>query len=108
MDGVGVLKPVWHDIWGSAQGKITTFTPQTRILGGAGVFAWILLSIGAAIIVSSALFVIGKGFFLDGNIPLIVRLGAGAGLLGFVILVISVVRHRIATYKTDKYKGVIR
>ncbi len=38
------MKSVWHDIWGSAQGGIATFAPQTRILAGTAVFAVCVLA----------------------------------------------------------------
>ncbi len=70
--------------------------------------AWILLSVAATLLLAGGVFYFVRDFLGDAAVPLIFRVGTGAGALGGVLLAISVLRHRLATYRTDKYKGVIR
>ncbi|MDP8224832.1 MAG: hypothetical protein P9L99_15845 [Candidatus Lernaella stagnicola] len=70
--------------------------------------AWILLSAGAALMLAGALFYLVRDFFFNDAIFLPVRLGGGFVLAGVCVLAVSIVRHRLATYHGDKYKGVVR
>jgi len=68
---------------------------------------------------NAALWMIGVGWLLlmalglftaltAPNEPLLPKLGTGAVLLGFVILLISIIRERVRGYQTDPYKEVKR
>ena len=46
--------------------------------------------------------------WLDTTVPLLVRFGFAALMLGLVVLFVSVVRHRIASWKGDPYKEIRR
>ncbi len=62
-------------------------------------------------ILSGWLALMGYGLFTALTAPgeaLLPRLGTGAVILGFVILLVSVVRERIRGYQTDPYKEVKR
>jgi hypothetical protein len=70
--------------------------------------AWIFLSIGSVLALATGLFYFGRDFLFDAGVVWTLRLGVAVGLTGLAILAVSVVRHRVATYRSDKYKGVER
>lgn len=70
--------------------------------------AWILLSIGAVILGCAGLFYLVQDFFFSPEVPLAIRVGTGFAVAGSIVLAVATLRHRLATYKTDKYKGVVR
>jgi hypothetical protein len=70
--------------------------------------AWLLISIGAAVVLA----IVGYGavmkFLGDTSTPLAVKLGVGVLLLGGAVLLVSVLREKLMIRKKDKYKEVIR
>jgi predicted anti-sigma-YlaC factor YlaD len=74
-----------------------------RVERGIG---WILLSIGAMIILFFGGYQFVKGFIQDPSIPLIVKAGILLGLGGVVILLVSVVRERVFVSKRERYKEI--
>lgn len=46
--------------------------------------------------------------FRDTSEPLLSRVSVGAIIIGFFIMLLYVIRERLATIKIDKYRGVIR
>jgi predicted anti-sigma-YlaC factor YlaD len=74
-----------------------------RVERGIG---WILLSIGAMIILFFCGYQVVKGFIQDPTIPLIVKAGILLGLGGVVILLVSVVRERVFVHKRERYKEI--
>jgi predicted anti-sigma-YlaC factor YlaD len=67
---------------------------------------WILLSIGAMIILFFSGYQIVKGFIEDPTIPVIVKAGILLGLAGVVILLVSVVRERVFVNRRERYKEI--
>ena len=49
-----------------------------------------------------------SSFFLDPEIPLAIRIAVGTISIGVVVLIVKVVRDRIISKKTDKFKEVER
>lgn len=74
-----------------------------RVERGIG---WILLSIGAIILLAFAAWQILDKFFLDPAEPLYLKLGVGLLLLGLIILLISIIRERLFSRKHDRYDEV--
>ena len=70
--------------------------------------AWILLSLGGALVLASALFYAIRDVLLNPEIVWPMRIGLILLILALIILAVGVVRHRLSTYKSDKYKGVLR
>lgn len=87
---------VWDRYWES------TYNRLERQLG------WIVLSIGAMIVLGFAGYNVVMSLVHDTETPVIVRLGIGLLCVGGAILFISVLRERIFTRKTDPYRGVRR
>jgi predicted anti-sigma-YlaC factor YlaD len=83
--------------------KVYSGSVYNRLERGIG---WILLSIGAMIILFFSGYQIVKGFIQDPTIPVIVKGGILAGLGGVVILLVSVVRERLFVNKRERYKEI--
>ena len=74
-----------------------------RVERGIG---WILLSIGAMIVIFFAGYNMVRGLIQDPTIPLIVKVGILAGLGGIAVLLVSVVRERLFVSKRERYKEI--
>ena len=83
--------------------KVYSESVYNRIERGIG---WILLSVGAMIILFFSGYQIVKGFIEDPSIPVIVKMGILAGLGGVVILLVSLVRERLFVNKRERYKEI--
>ena len=70
--------------------------------------AWLLISIGTAVVLAIVGYAAIMKFLEDTSTPLAVKLGVGALLLGGAVLLVSVLREKMVMRKTDKYKEVIR
>lgn len=70
--------------------------------------AWILLSLGAIMLLAIAGFQMTRDFFLDPTQPLFLRLGMGIFSVGAIILFVSVIREKLMIRKVDKYRSVQR
>ncbi len=69
---------------------------------------WILLSLGSILLTSYGLYYLIARLLLQGNIPIVIRIGVVALVVGFCTLVISVLRERIFFSKSDKYERIKR
>ena len=47
-------------------------------------------------------------FFLNPEVPLIVRLGAGGGLSGVIVLLVSIGREVLTKHRSERYREVKR
>ena len=87
---------VWESYWRGI---------YTRLERG---FGWVLLSVGAILLVAFGAFKLVESLFTDPTVALIVKIGVGAALLGFVILMVSLVRERLFGLKRDRYSREVR
>ena len=69
--------------------------------------AWVMLSISAVILISFAFYQITIDL-ISAEMPLFLKFAIFAGIIGFVILFVSVARERFVLRKSDKYKDIIR
>jgi len=76
-----------------------------RVERGIG---WILLSVGAVVVFSYALWQLVRELIGDAMIPWYVKGGAVALLVGIVILAVSVIREKYFVFKDDPYRDVHR
>jgi len=70
--------------------------------------AWIIISIGAIIVLSFITINVVEGLLETNNIPLFYKIGIFLLIFGFVVLFVSVIREKFFTYKHDKYKEIQR
>jgi len=70
--------------------------------------AWLLISIGAALLLALAAYQAVEALLEDATQPLAVKLGVVALALGGAMLLVSVVREKWFLRKTDKYREVVR
>lgn len=68
--------------------------------------AWILVSLGTILLLGYGGYKLLEGMLFDSSIPVMVRVGVSALILGFIVLSISIVRERMTLIKTDKYTEV--
>lgn len=87
---------VWDGYWTSV---------YSRVERGVG---WLLLSVGAIVVGSWAVWRWVGDLIADTGLPLIVRYGVLAVFFGLVILLVSVVRHRVNVSRTDPYREIER
>ena len=87
---------VWKMYWNQV---------YNRIERGIG---WILLSMGAIILLSFGVFHFVQDFLLDPEPPLIMKIGVSTATLGVIILLVSVLRERLFIRKTERYKEIVR
>ena len=69
---------------------------------------WIFLSIGAIILLAFAGYCLVSDFFLNPDKPLLLKFAVGAGGMGLIILLVSIIRERLFAYNRDRYKEVQR
>ena len=89
-------KEMWQVYWTSVYNRLE------RKIG------WILLSIGAIIMLFFGGYKAIEGIIEDPTIPLIVKVGILAALGGVAILLVSVGRERIFVRKRERYKEVVK
>ncbi len=70
--------------------------------------AWILVSLGAMVVLFFAGFKAVESILADTHTPWFLKIAIFALLAGGVILFVSVLREKLFTRKTDKYKEVQR
>lgn len=87
---------VWDGYWTSV---------YSRVERGVG---WLLLSVGAIVVGSWAVWRWVGELLADSTLPMIVRYGVLAVFFGLVILLVSVVRHRVNVFRTDPYREIER
>ena len=70
--------------------------------------AWILVSVGATVLISTGLWQVGKAVFIDDQLPLYIKGSLLALFIGAAILMVSVAREKFFMHQRDPYKDVIR
>ncbi len=64
--------------------------------------AFILIGIGILVLIGWGV----QGFFMDSEIPLLIRIAVGAITVGVLVLIGVAVKDRLAKAKTDDFKEV--
>ena len=96
--GKMTLREPPKEVW-----KVYTESVYSRLERGIG---WILVSIGAMILLFFAGYHALKGLILDPGVPLILKGGILCGLGGVVVLLVSLIRERIFVDKRERYKEI--
>ena len=87
---------VWEGYWQSLYRKLER---------GIG---WILLSLGAIILIGFGLYEGLSNLYLDPDVPLWLKIGVTAVGGGVTFLLVSYARERLFAYKRDRYNEVIK
>ncbi len=66
--------------------------------------AFILICIGILVLIGWAV----KAFFMEGDIPILIRIAVGAVSVGVLILIAVAFKDRLTKAKDDKFKEVER
>jgi len=69
---------------------------------------WLAIFVGVLILMGFASIEFVSRFYEDNNIPVFVKIGIVSLVFGFLVLLFSVIREKLFTYKTDKYKEIQR
>ena len=64
--------------------------------------ALVMIGLGVLILIGWGV----KDFFMAGDIPLLIRIAAGAIGVGVLVLIGIVIKDRVAKAKTEDFKGV--
>jgi hypothetical protein len=91
-----IPEPVWENYWRSI---------YRRFELGLG---WILLSIGVMIMLGFIAWQFIADFILNPVEPLILKIGISALIIGFIILLVAVLRQTLFAHKRDRYSEVKR
>ncbi|MBD3414738.1 MAG: hypothetical protein GF421_09950 [Candidatus Aminicenantes bacterium] len=67
---------------------------------------WIFLSIGAMILLFFGGYKLIEGLIKDPGSPLVLKIGILVALAGVVILVVSLAREQLFSYKSERYKEI--
>ena len=87
-------KEVWHIYWTSVYNRL-----ERRI-------GWILVSIGAMILLFFGGYKAVEGIIQDPSTPLLLKVGILAFMAGVVVLLVSIIRERLFVRKRERYKEV--
>jgi predicted anti-sigma-YlaC factor YlaD len=87
-------KETWQVYWSSV---------YNRLERGIG---WILLSIGAIILLFFGGYKAVEGIIQDQTTPLLLKVGILVAMAGLVILLVSLLRERLFVRKKERYKEV--
>jgi predicted anti-sigma-YlaC factor YlaD len=97
MNKMGLREPP-EEVW-----KVYTESVYNRLERRIG---WILVSVGAMIVLFFAGYNAVEGLIADPNLPLVVKGGILFGMGGVVILLISLIRERLFVNKRERYKEI--
>ncbi len=98
-DNMRVLMPdekYWEDYWSHVYNRL-----ERRV-------GWILTSVGAILLTSYGLYELIEQLIFRTGIPMIVRIGVLALVIGLCTLLVSGLRERIFLARSDKYERIKR
>ena len=87
-------KEVWETYWSSVYNRL-----ERRI-------GWILLSIGGIILLFFGAYKLVEGVIIDATIPLVLKGGILAALAGVAVLLVSLLKEQLFTWKRERYREV--
>lgn len=70
--------------------------------------AWVAISVGAIIILGYGIIMATENFLANTTMPALLKWGIAVLALGVLVLLISLVREKLFTSKSDKYKEIQR
>ena len=87
---------VWDHYWTSVYSRF-----ERRV-------GWILLSLGAIVLLSYGLWTAAQEILADATLPGVVKAAVFVVVVGTVVLLVSVIREKWFVHKSDPYKDVQR
>ena len=91
-----IPESVWDGYWASV---------YKRMERG---FGWILMSISVVLFAAIGCYYLFLDFFLNPETSIIIKIAVGTGLLGLIVMLVSIVREHLFAYKRDRYHEVKR
>jgi anti-sigma factor RsiW len=86
------LERYWNQTWNRTERKL----------------GWAFTGIGFVILVGFGLFEFTRAFWTDPTVPIVLRVGAGFGGVGVLVLLASLIRERVMLRKKERYTEVQR
>ncbi len=87
---------IWDNYWVSV---------YNRLERGVG---WVLISIGALVLIGWAAWHAVEAMLADSDLPGFIKVAVFAVVMGALILLVSVIREKLFTRRSDRYKGIQR
>ena len=87
-------RELWKTYWSSVYNKI-----ERR-------FAWIIISIGAMVVLGFGIYELLEEFFKNPENSLVLKLGVSGLIIGGIILLVSILREQLFFRKNERYKEV--
>lgn len=87
---------VWEKYWESLYRKLERG------------FGWVLLSLGALVLIGFGLYHAFRDMYLDPAVPLWVKFGITGVAAGAAVLLVSYGRERFFAFKRDRYRRITR
>lgn len=69
---------------------------------------WILLSLGAILLMGFGVFMLIKEFVINPTVSIVLKIGVCGILAGIIVLLVSVVKERFFTRRYDKYSKEVK
>ena len=91
-----IPESVWEGYWASV---------YKRLERG---FGWILMSISVVLFAAIGCYYLLLDFFMDPATSIFLKVAVGTGLLGLIIMLVSITRERLFAVKHDRYNEVKR
>ncbi len=71
-------------------------------------FGWILMSISVVLFAAIGCYYMFLDFFLSPDTSIILKIAVGTGLLGLIVMLVSIIREHLFAFKRDRYHEVKR
>jgi hypothetical protein len=91
-----IPESVWEGYWASV---------YRRMERG---FGWILISISAVLFAAVGCYYLFLDFFMNPEVSIILKIAVGTGLLGLIVMLVSLIREHLFAYNRDRYHEVKR
>ncbi len=85
-------KEEWNYYWIKTYNKIERIT------------SWVLISLGIIMLLTFFIYSLLTTIFQEVEMPIVIKIGLISLILGFIILIISIIREKHYINKKDKYK----
>ena len=69
---------------------------------------WVILSVGAIILLTYGAYIMLETFFYDKSEPLTLKFGVAFFAIGLSVVFVSVLREKLRLRKNDKYRRILR
>lgn len=91
-----IPESVWEGYWASV---------YKRMERGIG---WILMSLSAILFAAIGCYYLFIDFFMNPEFSIALKIAVGTGILGLIVMLVSLIREHLFAYNRDRYREVQR